>query len=223
MKTKMRSVINLHPSFGGNIWVGDSHALFISGSPRATISSPSKHSDICVWLGPRLAYSIARHGLILPKTLNGIARIRKFERLVVAFGEIDCRMFLGSAQAARYRDETWVKRFVNEVLITGERNRVREVVFLTPVPPSDLSDDNPDFPKRGTLIDRINATEWLTKNIRLYANEHTMARVIVLRDLLAKKDGSLNPNFTDDGVHVNNIARLMIQEYVNESAFKPAL
>ncbi len=197
-----------------NLWIGDSHALFISGSRRAKVTATPNHEDICIWLGPRLAFSVARDGWRLPARVRLIARIRRFNKLIIVMGEIDCRVYLGRPNDTDYRQEAWVREFVEVAYTLADQIRVKELVFLSPVPPADIGKNNADFPRHGTLIARVQGTKWFTDMVISFSSSRLFGDVIDLRHLVGKEDGSLDPKFTTDGVHVNHKGSLLIQEAI---------
>ena len=199
-----------------NLWIGDSHALFISGSRRATVAATPNHEDICIWLGPRLAFSVARDGWRLPARVRLIARIRRFNKLIIVMGEIDCRVYLGRPNDTDYRQEAWVREFVEVAYSLADQLRVKELVFLSPVPPADIGKNDADFPRNGSLTARVQGTKWFTDIVTSLSSSRLFGDVIDLRHLVGNEDGSLDLNFTTDGVHVNRKGSLLIQEAIRD-------
>lgn len=188
------------------VWVGDSHAPYLSGAQLAPVAR-SAEGNAVVWLGPRLMYSVARDGFprpLLPQLAGLSWRLRE-RRLVVALGEIDCRVHLVERVSAG-DDLAFVARYVDRVRELRQQLEAPSVVILGPVPPSDLvvGYDNPEFPRRGTLAERIAVTRLLDERLRsavAAADGHDIVFASLL--FLAAPDGRLRDDRTDDGIHVN--------------------
>ena len=205
----------LNPRTRQNLWIGDSHALFISGCPRATVTATPDHESICIWLGPRLAFSVARDGWRLPARVRLLAKIRRFNKLIIVLGEIDCRVYLGRPNNAEYRQESWVSDFIDMTSLLAEQIRFKNLVFVSPVPPSDICEAHPEFPRHGTLTSRIEGTKWFTETVTSLVSTRTNEKVIDLHQLVGQENGSLNPKFTVDGVHVNGQGSSLIQAAIH--------
>jgi lysophospholipase L1-like esterase len=124
--------------------------------------------------------------------------------MVISLGEIDCRMYLGSEKADMYRSEFWVDRFLQNSLQLAKDIRVKRIIVLTPVPPSDIARIDERYPRKGTLYDRVDSTKWLTSALMnsKWSSDPTL-NILDLSKILSIEDGSLDPKYTDDGVHVN--------------------
>lgn len=202
-----------------DLWIGDSHALFLSGltprpyhSPRIAPSVPSRF----VWhIGPRLMWSIARKGFPrgVRRTcgLAGLAvRTHGRRSLTLVFGEIDVRVHLGTRVGWRPFTSAFVLRGVE----LAERLRAQRLAVVSPVPPCDIGADNPNFPRVGSLAQRVDAHTRLSSAMRAWHGT-TIGRVtVVVIDpacALAADDGSLHSDWTDDGCHTNPAGAALVQ------------
>jgi lysophospholipase L1-like esterase len=180
-------------------------------------SSMQNDGSYCYPLGPRLMHTVAMSGFKIPKRLNFIFRISAFDVLVVSLGEIDCRMYLGSRDSKKFKQGDWPELFLQESIKLAQKLDVKHLLILTPVPPSDLALENKDYPRQGNLSSRVSATNWLSdriisSSIFLDPKHHYLD----LRPILAKGDGSLNLNLTDDGVHVNSAGAKAVLESISK-------
>jgi len=178
------------------------------------VTATPNHEDICIWLGPRLAFSVARDGWRLPSVVRLIPRIRRFNKLIIVLGEIDCRVYLGRPNDTDYRQESWVREFVDAAYSLAGRFHVKELVFLSPVPPSDIGRNRKEFPRTGSLNARVQGTKWFTDRLISLVSTRPFGDVIDLRPLLGTDDGAFDPKFTTDGVHANVQGSLLISEAI---------
>ena len=197
------------------LWIGDSHATFIAGTRVLPFDVSSDHEGV-VWLGPRLMYSIARDGFpdpLLPE-LEGVSLDLARAPVVLVFGEIDCRVHLVERLAAGGTLE-FVPRYVERAAELRARLAASRIVLLGPVPPSDKGESDPEFPKNGTLAERIAVTRLVEQTLSEAAASLGDSRVtaVPVASLLAGSDaGELAERLTDDGTHVNPLGAALIRE-----------
>jgi hypothetical protein len=187
------------------LWVGDSHASTFHRYAK-NFTSDDSVVFVCYGLGPRLIHSVLEHSYPISKLQIALLRVWRALDLVVALGEIDCRMYLATEDFPRYRDVEWVNRFVALTTELGLKLAAHCVPILAPAPPSDIGASDPTYPKRGLSSDRIHGSSWLTGSLR----EQTLSRgptiqLIEISELLSAYDGSLDSTWTTDGIHVNNL------------------
>lgn len=206
------------------LWVGDSHVLFINECGPATSRLTRVDGHRFVWhVGPRLMWSIARNGF--PPDVLFLARlIRMFGgsrnlSLVVVFGEIDVRAHLADAHASPLRDMRFVSDYLRQCQVLGQRLGARCVVLAVPVPPKDAFKDTPGFPRSGTLEERIDAFRFLQKALVAAVDSAEALPATVLLDCteeIADSDGSLRADLTDDDCHVNNTGAEVVRACLRE-------
>ena len=153
-------------------------------------------------------FSIARDGF---PALVG----RQLQRLdlenavgVFAFGEIDCRVHLPQRLRQGALELAFVDRYVDRVVTFAEAVGMRDVVIASPTPPSDLGEHNPDYPRAGSLSDRVQVTAAV--RTRLMRNANNVA-VLNLEEVVAGEGGALREALTDDGCHVNPCGSDMVR------------
>ena len=80
------------------------------------------------------------------------------------------------------------------------------------MPPSDFGLENPDFPRAGTLSDRVKATNFVISN--LMSRAPTNMKVINFSKHISENDGSLKREYTRDGVHINSKAAEILMKSI---------
>jgi hypothetical protein len=196
------------------IWIGDSHSRYMSGSGQSPKRYEiTKSHDLVIWLGPRLLYSIAKNGFRLNALDKALLRkVGKNNTCVFVFGEIDCRVHL--AHKSRYEDQEQLasisREFKNHIRTIADGFNFRSCIVLTPVPPSNFGVKDPKFPRVGSLNERVLATKALTKSlVRL---EDQSFAILDLSSILASENGALNPDYSEDGVHVNSVGASAVRD-----------
>ena len=202
------------------LYVGDSHAMHITEKMPLLFSSHQHDGSYCFSLGPRLMHSVAISGFSMPKRTLILFRLATFNVLIISLGEIDCRMYLGSENSDFYKKGDWPELFLEQSIELAQKLRIKNLLILTPVPPSDLALENGMYPRRGNLSSRISATNWLTECI-ISSNvfQNPKYQYIDLRQILAIGAGSLNPKLTDDGVHANSLGAKIIKKSISKLHF----
>jgi hypothetical protein len=196
------------------LWIGDSHATFVAGTRVRAFDVSSEHEGV-VWLGPRLMYSIARDGFPDPLTpeLDGVSLDLTLTPVVLVFGEIDCRVHLVERLAAGGSLE-FVSRYVVRAAELRARLGASDIVLLGPVPPSDKGESNPEFPKNGTLAERIAVSRLLERTLSeatASLRDRRVAAVPITSLLAGSETGALARQLTDDGTHVNPLGADLIR------------
>lgn len=196
-----------------DLWIGDSHAPFLNECwPVRSRSMTRIHDHEFVWhVGPRLMWSIANKGF--PPEVRLVARLlhrfgtSRHRSLIVVFGEIDVRVHLVGAQARSGPSMSFVREYVDQCLLLARTMHADRVLVAVPVPPGDSFDDDPNFPRSGTLAERIGAFRLLRKALVAAVETAGAEPTTLLLDCteeLADSDGSLRIDLTDDGCHVNH-------------------
>ncbi len=150
--------------------IGDSHASFFSGREKMQPEWPKRSDDVVPFfrsyrLGPVLAYNLCRTGTTSrgrEKLLDVLHRkIRKGERILLCFGEIDCRAHLISqSRKSGQSIDTVARECVNRYFQVVEE--VNAMGFSTMVwnvlPPTTLKVDEWAFPAAGSFEERMDVT-----------------------------------------------------------------
>lgn len=205
-------VITLKPRI---LWIGDSHASFISADRLVDSLTPSTDGDMTFWLGPQLAWNFRFEdhfgGLQLRALTFSSASVG-----VLVLGEIDVRVHLGHDISKR--SAHWVRSYVSEAIRAKQALRLDRLIVCGPVPPTDNQKINVDFPVRGSLESRISATRWLVEELRLQC-QGTGIEVLDLEPLVGDESGALKGAFNLDGCHLNaagtSVLRNAVQELVS--------
>jgi len=203
------------------LWIGDSHATFVAGTRVRPFDVSSEHEGV-VWLGPRLMYSIARDGFPDPLTpeLHGVSLDLTLTPVVLVFGEIDCRVHLVERLAAG-GDLEFVPLFVERAAELRARVGAGQIVLLGPVPPSDKGERDPEFPKNGTLAERIAVTRLLERRLSeatASLGDRRVTMVSITSFLAGSENGELAGQLTDDGTHVNPLGAELIRGHLDSAA-----
>ena len=201
------------------IWVGDSHAHFISrNGKRIRHFSITDKNHLVIWLGPKLLYSVSKHGLRIDKLTNLVLNKASFgQNLVLSFGEIDCRVhFVPKTLNEGVKEfDNIAKNYKDSVMDFLKIYNLGSALILTPVPPSDTGLDNPMFPRNGSLPERVVATKMITESlVNISSPEFS---IVNLFGILSNQDGTLNMKYSNDGVHVNFLGSSRI---LNELGFQ---
>lgn len=201
------------------LWVGDSHAVFLNNCWPVSSRLSRIDDQRFVWhLGPRLMYSIANNGfpldvLLVARLIHWFGGSRNVA-LIFVFGEIDVRVHLADTQAQSRRSLKFLSEYAEQCRLLGQKLGATHVVVTVPVPPGDSFDDAPEFPRSGTLAERINAFRELRQALEAALSATGAEPKTVLLDCtekLANPDGSLRADLTDDGCHVNKSGALLVR------------
>jgi hypothetical protein len=212
----LRSGMGARPT---ELWVGDSHVLFMNGRRPGGTRLTKISSRKFVWhVGPRLMWSIANTGFP-PEVLLMAQLIRRFGgsrnlTLVVVFGEIDVRAHLAKRQARSRPGMKFVDEYLRQCQLLGKTLHAQRIVITVPVPPGDSLRDAPEFPRSGSLPERINAFRLLRAELEESVDTSGRESDVVLLDCteeIADSQGSLRVDLTDDGCHVNDSGVSAIQ------------
>lgn len=187
------------------IWIGDSHAHFLSGSEkRMKPFSLKDGNQLVIWLGPILLYQVSKNGFRVNKRVKIMLSLAaNKQRIIFVLGEIDCRVHFVNKTLALGSDEFNViahgyKKSVTQLIKTYD---LAKAIIIAPLAPSDYGLDNQKFPRNGLLSQRVLVTKMITESLaRISSSEFT---VINISPLLSIQNGSLNKKYTDDGVHLN--------------------
>ena len=202
------------------LFIGDSHAIHFSGKELFNMPFFCNDREFCFPLGPRLMHTIAKRGFQIPRRFIIAMWASKFNTLVFCLGEIDCRVYLASNEAENYKKGDWVETYVMNSIKLSETLKIRNVVILSPVPPSDIGVSDDRYPRSGSLMARVSATRWMRDELKkLKVFEDSSCKLLDLEEILAGRGGSLDHKLTEDGVHVNNIGAVLVRNKISRLEF----
>lgn len=195
--------------------VGDSHSTFLSGSPigahffvRGDQMGPWQFWS--AWLGPRLAFSVARDGL--PIWLR--SSIRFFDAVVLCVGEIDTR--------TRFAQPI----FVPEQTASGLADLANKLahdypgvfVSIAEPPPPGTDWVSSRLPYVGDIAERIEGYRRFRSGLRSSVHARNVNIISAPEDWFSA-DFSLDPRVTLDGLHINDVSALKWrQQFVRQWA-----
>ena len=212
--TLSRALKALLPSRAASIHcIGDSHASFFSGREKMQPEWPKRSDDRWQYfrsyrLGPTLAYNLCRSGASSrgrEKLLDVLQRrVRPGNRVLLCFGEIDCRAHLIRQSHARGvpADELareCVDRYfqvVEEIEAMGFRAMVWNVV-----PPTTLMIDEGAFPVAGSFDERMAVTRRFNASLFQRCDQVGIPFVSIFEALLGA-DGAPDHSWFLDRVHL---------------------
>jgi len=202
-----------HPK---EVWIGDSHSFYIK-NPRGGIKrySITEDKSLVLWLGPKLLYTISKEGIKLSFADRVLLKLTcRGSSLFLVFGEIDIRVHLPLRNIEMSEYASIVRDFKSQTTKWANFFEFKRIVVIGPVPPSDMGPINPNFPRNGSLIVRIQCHSSLIKELLKLSNG--FFNVFDSRGILSNKEGSLSLDLTDDGVHLNSKgSRILLSQLDN--------
>lgn len=201
--------------------MGDSHAVaFTDSSYQRNLNLKYQRFDrarylfVSLWFRDTLAYQVSqgKYSERTPRILRWLRYLRfTGVKFVFCFGEIDVRCHLADLD----KDSNFLEKYVEECsqLVGGDPHNI---AFVTPTPPSDFYEDHPDFPRNGTLSERIRAHNIFCQNLKSAAESQSFA-CIDTRVLLSDEHGGLKRDYTQDGCHLNTIGSSIVRFHILNS------
>jgi hypothetical protein len=188
-----------------SIWIGDSHAyhLINQGAVMQKISITADN-NLLIWIGPRLLYSVSRKGFEFDFLTRIVLKIAsKNQNVFFVLGEIDCRVYLVSKTLPGGPDAfaEIAKNYIHEVSMLLQNFGLKRAIIVGPVPPSDSGAQSSEFPRNGTLAERVFVTKMLTESLLKCSTSDVL--MVELAPILSVENGCLDPLLSDDGIHVN--------------------
>lgn len=186
------------------LWIGDSHAMALNRKATNSMFCRGPEGQLILRAGPRLMYSLARHGF--PPRVTRVARlVNRFGRpgaLVPLFvaGEIDLRAHLPKRPDAPL---DWIDDYVEACMQVARLLKADRVGFVVTPPPVDVSAEDIWFPILGTIEERVAIHRRLRATLATAVSRIPNGILIDLTDTLARPDGGMPVEFTYDGVHTN--------------------
>lgn len=192
------------------VWIGDSHSTFIAAEQLARPWERSKDGDLVFWLGPQLAFNY-RAEVSFRRWRRRLLALSSVQTAVLVLGEIDVRVHLG--HDAEKRSAAWVRKYVDEALRTIQLLRLKRAVILGPIPPTRHAPQNKEFPTRGSVESRVEASRWLASELRELCAGNALV-FVSLDSLVADSQGCLDSSFERDGCHLNSHGASIVRSKV---------
>jgi hypothetical protein len=188
-----------------SIWIGDSHAhhLINQGAVMQKISITADN-NLLIWIGPRLLYSVSRKGFELDFLTRMVFKIAsENQNVFFVLGEIDCRVYLVSKTLPGGQDAfaEIAKNYNHQISRLLRNYGLKRAIIVGPVPPSDSGAQSTEFPRNGTLAERVFVTKKLTESLLKCSSIDVL--IVELASILSTENGCLDPLLSDDGIHVN--------------------
>jgi hypothetical protein len=189
--------------------IGDSHVSVFTGlhgvCPRYDEARSQAMPGFRVWhVGAYLAFSVSRAGHEARRRVRAcLAHAPAGARLLMCFGEIDCRNHVVK-RAAGDRRISGVAAGVARAYVRAAARlaRGRDLAFMDVPPPTVAQHGNTIQPTQGTFAQRRRAVEAFNRAMKREARA-VGARVVSAGDELATREGEPNPAYFADGVHVD--------------------
>ena len=202
------------------IFVGDSHAHFIAnnGAPLRRIAITS-NDDLVIYLGSRLLYSVATKGFQFGFITTALLHLAsKRQPIIFVLGEIDCRVHLVTKAMPLGQNafDKIAANYVSNVLDMVSRFKFGIPILLSPVPPSDIGQSTNDYPRNGSILERISVTSSLSDALAKAAAQDFL--FLDLSQVLIDNRGVLRPSFTDDGVHTNQSGAKLVLDWIHNAS-----
>ena len=172
---------------------------------------------LVVRVGARLMWSLGRHGF--PPWVHWLARLmgrlggRGQFVLVFMAGEIDVRVHLVPRLG---QPMDFVTAYVDRCLEVAAEMGAKRVFFAVPPPPCDGVGFDLWYPVVGTIEERLRAFRSLRTALADAVSQHSGADVIDFTDAVARPDGCLRAELSDDGAHTNLRAVPLIRSVVRD-------
>lgn len=212
--TLSRTLRALLPSGSAAIHcIGDSHASFFSGREKMQPEWPKRSDDRWPFfrsyrLGPTLAYNLCRSGTSSrgrEKLLDVLhRRVRPGDRVLLCFGEIDCRAHLIRQSQARGMSAGELARecvdryfqVIEEIKAQGFQAMVWNVL-----PPTTLMIDEGAFPVAGSFDERMVVTRLFNAFLVQRCDQAGVPFVSIF-DALLGPDGAPDHSYFLDRIHL---------------------
>ena len=194
----------------GTVWIGDSHAGYLTKCFSTANVLRSADGDQVLHLGARLMHSISHAGFPrwVIRLLELESRVgRRPRALVLCLGEIDVRCHLAVHLRDGEVDLSFVGAYVSRALELGRSCGAECVAFVVPPPPCVDQLDAARFPVRGTFAERTRVFDALRARLDQEVADQasaTPAVVIDCTDALWDPVHGMRPELSDDRCHANS-------------------
>lgn len=194
--------------------IGDSHSCFFYGQDK--IAPPLEKNDSLIpcfkvySIGACLAYNLCTSGTTTggrEKVLDLLEnKIPLGSRILLCFGEIDCRFHILKQAEKQKKDvkavvEDCVKRyfdFIQEIKIKGYQVLVWGVIPTA----SDSMQMDHDYPRLGTCAERNSLTRYFNEKLRILLNEESIKFISYFEQLLDGNNITKEQYFMDQ-IHLS--------------------
>lgn len=188
--------------------LGDSHVCLFSGAFENRLPWPASSPDKIplfktYWLGALLAYNLGSKKILF----DALKTIPKSEKIMLVFGEIDCRAHLIKEQQKTGKPLTdivsdCVNRYakvIEKIYKSGYKNLL---VFGT-IPSTRFEGKQDDaYPTVGTCLERNTASKLFNSALRKAVAKNNIALVDIF-DCLTDKSGLTNTSYYRDKIHLS--------------------
>jgi len=175
------------------------------------------YKEYLFWFGPRLMYSIGKNGFSneLKEVIKGISNESNNIVLVWFLGEIDIRVFgkdhyYGKAEQVKSTVDNFLNRIAND--FANCKN-----VITIPTVPSDFKSTNPEFPRVGSLQQRLSVFEMFKDEVL----QNKLFPVFDPNQLVGEK--VLSSEVSDYGAHFNFSYSLKMRKLLYRYIIKMSL
>jgi hypothetical protein len=206
------------------IWIGDSHAVYLARSDRGTLGRSRRFNGVwSIWRGARLLYSTGINGISKKEKilLKFLSIKSKQATLFVVHGEIDCRMHWRNW---KFKDNTapiWVEKYIDLFQELSVEIGFKNIIFVGPVPPADTEEGiNIKYPRDGSIYERVEATILLDNALFKGVSSRKGNYISLINMFSNEKDHSLMAKFTNDGCHLNSSAVDKLRESLDGASKK---
>jgi hypothetical protein len=201
--------------------IGDSHVSFFSGSDRIIPLSPdNKQSKYPIFkpyrLGASLAYNCFKYNTKTQsrEKLDFLLKkvIEPKSRILLSFGEIDCRVHLVlQAEKKNVSIDKVVEECIEQYmrLVDYLISRKYTVILWNVVPTTICPDQNKNYPSNGTLEQRTQATIVFNKMLEKEANIRRIDFWSIFNQI-TDNSGIMISKYFYDCVHLSNIAMPLV-------------
>ncbi len=202
--------------------IGDSHVNFFSGVDHMQNSWPSpswsENPTFRTYrLGPVLAYNLVAKNSKTKgreKLFKVISILPKNSRVLLSFGEIDCRAhLLKQAQTQRKHINQLIVECVTRYLSVALEVKAmgHQVIIWNVVPPSLEAVNSTEYPSFGSREERAKVTELFNDALAKFCDDHDLLFACIY-DKLIKPNGVPNQKFFRDQIHLSKIALPLVKD-----------
>lgn len=196
--------------------IGDSHVSLFGGLDRIQPIWPSPSLDVLpdlrsFHLGPVLAYNLDRYGsssLGRERMEAVLTYLPPSARVLLSFGEIDCRVHLlkngPSAAEANARVKACQRNFLNGALRLKQQGHKVSIYNVIPSTPNEHWSDA-EYPTNGTCLERNTITRQLNQMLMESCHIHGIGFLSSFDHFVDSK-GQTDPAWLMDHVHLSQAA-----------------
>ena len=174
--------------------IGDSHCREFIG-----IENTVPHH-----IGPITMHRVGRDGIAALDFR--VYQVQENDIVILSFGEIDVRCHIGKQRDLKNREleeviDTLLYQYLQTVRQCRSFYENIEVILYTVTPPTDQI-DNPEFPKYGSIEDRIFISKLFNRKLEKMCSSNGL-KLLDVYDDYADETGALNVILSDANVHIS--------------------